>query len=98
MITKKCRGAISNREIESHIRREQPIITPYKRYRGVIRRGEYGYFLRFQIKQRFNNLIINYGLNNWSERQQETHDLMKSLHVGGLGYHKISQHLNQKGI
>ena len=35
MITEKCRGAISNREIESHIRREQPTITPHKRYSGV---------------------------------------------------------------
>ena len=30
-------------------------------YRGVIFRGEYGYFLRFQITQRFNNLIIHSG-------------------------------------
>ncbi len=66
--------------------------------RGVIRRGEYGYFLRFQIRQRFNNLILNYNSNNWSEEQQETHDLIKSLHDGGLGYRKIAQHLNEKGI
>ena len=68
------------------------------RYRGVIRRGEYGYFLRFQIRQRFNNLILNYNSNNWSEEQQETHDLIKSLYDSGLGYRKIAQHLNEKGI
>ena len=73
-------------------------IAPNKRYRGVIRRGEYGYFLRFQIRQRFNNLILNYNSNNWSEKQQETYDLIKSLHDSGLGYRKIAQHLNEKGI
>jgi len=68
------------------------------RYRGVIRRGEYGYFLRFQIRQRFNNLILNYNSNNWSEEHQETYDLVKSLHDSGLGYRKIAQYLNEKGI
>ena len=55
-------------------------------------------FLRFQIRQRFNNLILNYNSNNWSEEQQETHDLIKSLYDSGLGYRKIAQHLNEKGI
>ena len=68
------------------------------RYCGVIRRGEYGYFLRFQIRQRFNNLILNYNSNNWSEEQQETHDLIKSLHDSGLGYRKIAKRLNEEGI
>ena len=61
-------------------------------------RGEYGYFLRFQINQRFNNLIIPYNPNSWSEEQQEIHDLIKSLHNGGMGYRKIAQYLNEKGI
>ena len=64
----------------------------------MILRGEYAYFLRFQITQRFNDLIIPYNPRNWSEEQQETHDLIKSLHDGGLGYRKIAQHLNEKGI
>ena len=68
------------------------------RYRGVIRRGEYGYFFRFQIRQRFNNLILNYNSSNWSAEQQATHDLIKSLHDSGLGYRKIAQHLNETGI
>ena len=55
-----------------------------------MRRGEYGYFLRFQIRQRFNNLILNYNSNNWSEEQQESHNLIKSLHDSGLGYRKIA--------
>ena len=48
--------------------------------------------------QRFNNLILNYNSNNWSEEQQETHDLIKSLHESSLGYRKIAQHLNDKDI
>ena len=60
--------------------------------------GEYGYFLRFQITQRFNNLIITYNPNSWSEEQQEIHDLIKSLHNGEMGYRKIAQYLNEKGI
>ena len=67
-------------------------------HRGVILRGEYAYFPRFQITQRFNDLIILYKSRNWSEEQKETHDLIKSLHGGGLGYRKIAQYLNEKGI
>ena len=65
---------------------------------GVIRRGEYGYFLRFQITQRFDNLIIPCNPNSWSKEQQVIHDLIKSLHNGGMGYRKIAQYLNEKGI
>ena len=55
-------------------------------------------FLRFQIRQRFDNLILNYNSNNWSEEQQETYDLIKSLYDSGLGYRKIAQYLNEKEI
>ncbi len=51
--------------------------------RGVILRGEYAYFLRFQITQRFNDLIIPYNPGNWSEEQQKTHGLIKSLNESG---------------
>ena len=61
----------------------------------MILRGEYAYFLCFQITQRFNNLIIPYNPTGWSEEEQKTHDLIKSLHDGGLG---IAKHLNEKGI
>ena len=60
--------------------------------------GEYAYFFRFQIIQRFNDLISPYNPRNWSEEQQETHDLIKSLHDSGLGYRRIALHLNEKGI
>ena len=42
--------------------------------------------------------MLAYNPNSWSEEQQETHDLIKSLHDGGLGYRKIAQHLNERGI
>ena len=48
--------------------------------------------------KRFNNLILNYYSNNGSEKQQETYDLIKSLHHDDLGYRTIVQHLNEKGI
>jgi len=31
------------------------------------------------------------------DAQQETHDLIKSLHDGGMGYRKIAQWLNENG-
>ena len=42
--------------------------------------------------------MLAYNPRNWSEEQQETHDLIKSLYDSGLGYRKIAQHLNEKGI
>lgn len=39
MVAEESRGAISDREIESHIRFEQPTITPHKRYCGIVRNG-----------------------------------------------------------
>ena len=35
---------------------------------------------------------------NWTDAQQETHDLIKSLHNGGMGYRKIAQYLNERDI
>ena len=45
--------------MELYILFKKKLITNSIRHRGVIRRGEYGYFLRFQIRQQFNNLILN---------------------------------------
>ena len=64
------------------------------RHRGVILKGEYGYFLCFQITQRFNNLITTYNPNNWSEEQQTTYHQIQLLRDEGLGYRRIAQHLN----
>ena len=42
--------------------------------------------------------MLAYNPNSWSEEQQESQDLIKSLHDSGLGYRKIAQHLNEEGI
>ena len=44
------------------------------------------------------NLIHRINKRNWTEKQQRNHDLLKSLHYSGLGYRKIADYLNQKGI
>jgi len=45
-----------------------------------------------------NNLLNDYNLTKWSESQQKTHDLIKSLHDDGMGYRRISYYLNERGI
>ena len=104
MITKKCRGAISSREIESHIRREQPTITPHKRYRGVSENSLFFTkktsirYICFNVKVRFNNLISEQNPSKFSEKQYSRYRLIKTLHENGLGYRRISSYLNEKGF
>ena len=73
------------------------------RSRGVVLNGhysssqDYGYYLRFNISVRFNNLNpIND--NTYSEEQLERYRLIKSLYDKGIGYRKISKYLNDRGI
>ena len=47
---------------------------------------------------RSNNLLSDYNLTKWSDFQQKTHDLIKSLHDDGMGFRKIAKHLNELGI
>ena len=42
-----------------------------------------------------NNLISEV---EYTDHQQRNHDLIKSLHDGGMGYRKIAQYLNEKRI
>ena len=42
--------------------------------------------------------MSEYGGIGYSDSQQETYDLIKSLHDGGLGYRRIERHLNLKNI
>ena len=104
MITKKCRGAISNREIESHIRREQPTITPHKRYCGVgqigqyFSDGEYSNYLFYEVSKRFNNLLPEQNPTRYSEKQLEIFRLIQSIHKDGLGYRRIAKVLNERGL
>ena len=45
-----------------------------------------------------NNLLSDYNSTRWSESQQKTYDLIKSLHDDGMGYRRISYYLNERGI
>tara|TARA_B100000676_G_scaffold310807_1_gene378510 strand:+ start:1017 stop:1328 length:312 start_codon:yes stop_codon:yes gene_type:complete len=45
-----------------------------------------------------NNLLKDYNPTAWSDSQQEKYDLVKSLQDEGLGYRRIAQHLNARGI
>ena len=44
------------------------------------------------------NKLVHYQNNKYSKQQQENHDLIQSLRGKGLGYRKISNILNDKGI
>ena len=57
--------------------------------------GGYSQYLCFNIIIGSNNLTP---LNEYSDHQQQNYDLIKSLHNGGMGYRKIAQYLNEKGI
>ena len=72
-------------------------------HRGVILNGnyfsdEYKQYLCFSVKFSSFNLTHRRNRQNWTDAQQETHDLIKSLHDGGMGYRKIAQYLNERDI
>ena len=60
--------------------------------------GEYSQYLCFSVFCSTNKLVSDRNKHLWSEEQQKTHDLIKSLHDSGMGYRKISHHLNEQGI
>ena len=104
MIAEKCRGALSIRKIESHIRREQPTITPHKRYcREVLKYDliqadfskheltkRFNVYLNFTITARTNSSVYKLELTN---RQEEIYELIKPMHDSGLGYKGIAKRL-----
>ncbi len=59
---------------------------------------EYSNYLCFKVSIRLNNLNPEYNPTRYSSHQQNIHTLIKSLHDSGLGYRKISHHLNEKGV
>ena len=78
-------------------------LTPHKRYSRVVLSGEnsepkYSNYLCFVVSVQTNKLMSEYGGIGYSYSQQETYDLIKSLHDGGLGYRRIAHHLNLKNI
>ena len=59
---------------------------------------KYSNYLCFVVSVQTNKLMSEYGGIGYSDSQQETYDLIKSLHDGGMGYRKIAQYLNEQGI
>ena len=56
----------------------------------------YSHHLCFTVSVRTNKL--QYHQNRLSKEQEEAHSLIKSLHDGGMGYRRISNYLNERGI
>ena len=54
-------------------------------------------YLCFVVSVQTNKLMSEHGHVGYSDSQQESHDIIKSLHDGGLGYRRIAQTLNQRG-
>ena len=59
--------------------------------------NKYITYVCFTVKHRTNTLV-HYHNDKYSEEQEQTHNLIKSLHDSGLGYRKISKILNEKNI
>ena len=59
--------------------------------------NKYITYVCFIVKHRTNSLV-HYQNNKYSEEQEQTHNLIQSLHDSGIGYRKISQILNKKNI
>ena len=63
---------------------------------------KYSNYLCFVVSVQTNKLMSEYGGKYggiaYTESQQQTHDLIKSLHESGLGYRRIAHHLNSKNI
>ena len=59
---------------------------------------KYSNYLCFVVSVQTNKLMSEYGGIGYSDSQQETYDLIKFLHDGGLGYRRIAHHLNLKNI
>ena len=59
--------------------------------------NKYITYVCFTVKYRTNTLI-HYQNDKYSKEQEQTHNLIKSLHDSSLGYMKISQILNEKNI
>ena len=82
--------------------RELPLTKTFS-YCRVVLSGEnsepkYSNYLCFVVSVQTNKLMSEYGGIGYSDSQQETYDLIKSLHDGGLGYRRIAHHLNLKNI
>ncbi len=59
---------------------------------------KYSYYLCFVVSVQTNKLMSEYGGIGYSDSQQDTYDLIKSPHDGGLGYRRIAHHVILKNI
>ena len=63
---------------------------------------KYSNYLCFVVSVQTNKLMSQYGGkysgDRYTDSQKQTHDLIKSLYEGGLGYRRIAHHLNDKNI
>ena len=73
----------------------EPISNSGVVQKSVFISDEYSQYLCFNIIIGSNNLSPH---QEYTDTQQKNYDLIKSLHDSGLGYRKIAQHLNDKGI
>ena len=55
--------------------------------------SKYITYICFTVKHRTNTLVY-YHNDKYSEEQEQTHNLIKSLHDSGIGHRKISKILN----
>ena len=100
-------GHLKDRTTDSNGKTEESIywiiyciITPTISHSRVVQKSvfisdEYSQYLTFNVIIGSNNLTPH---KEYSEQQQSNYQLIKSLHDSGLGYRKIAQHLNEKGI
>ena len=94
MIVDGGRGTTLEGKIKDYVSGVSSPLTPHKRYRGVSRNGdyfsdEYKQYLCFSVKFSSLNLTHRPNRQNWTDAQQETYDLIKSLHDGGMGCYII---------
>ena len=56
----------------------------------------YSHYLCFTVSERTNRLAFFH--DKYTPEQEQTHSLIKSLHDDGMGYRKIAEYLNQRGV
>jgi hypothetical protein len=66
--------------------------------KSVLISNEYSQYLCFSVFCSTNKLVSDRNKHLWSDEQQKIHDTIKSLYDSGMGYKKISNYLNEKGI
>ena len=96
-------SSLSNSETEEKVCVKKCIPPPLFSYSRVVSKSvyfseNYSQYLCFSVFCSTNKLVLERNKHLWSEEQQKTHDLIKSLHDSGMGYRKISNHLNEQGI